>query len=83
MEAREEMSYRFLVIGCGSIGERHIKNLRSLGQEVWVWDINPERLKSIQDKYDLNSIKPSEAERFDAWSSALLQTSTLIMPCIL
>ncbi len=29
--AREPGDLRFMVIGCGSIGKRHIENLRALG----------------------------------------------------
>lgn len=40
-----------LVIGCGSIGERHIKNLLSLNQEVYVYDKNLERMEKIVKEY--------------------------------
>jgi predicted dehydrogenase len=33
-----------LVIGCGSIGLRHVQNLLALGHEVVAADVNPERL---------------------------------------
>ena len=42
---------RFLVIGCGSIGERHTKNLLSLGQDVMVHDRDPVKLQNLVDKY--------------------------------
>lgn len=35
---------RFLVIGAGSIGQRHCRNLVTLGHEVLAWDIDPARL---------------------------------------
>lgn len=35
---------RFLVIGTGSVGQRHCRNLVSLGQEVLAWDVDPTRL---------------------------------------
>jgi predicted dehydrogenase len=35
---------RFLVIGAGSIGQRHCRNLVSLGQDVLAWDADPRRL---------------------------------------
>ncbi|HYB44598.1 MAG TPA: Gfo/Idh/MocA family oxidoreductase, partial [Candidatus Methylomirabilis sp.] len=38
---------RFLVIGAGSVGQRHCRNLASLGQEVLVWDVDPARLREI------------------------------------
>jgi predicted dehydrogenase len=36
---------RFLVIGTGSVGQRHCRNLVSLGQEVLAWDMEPARLR--------------------------------------
>jgi predicted dehydrogenase len=43
---------KFLVIGCGSIGERHIRNLQSLSAgEILVHDIDSERLALIGEKY--------------------------------
>jgi predicted dehydrogenase len=39
---------RLLVIGCGSIGERHIHNLRALGAtEVAAFDLDAERLERV------------------------------------
>ena len=37
------MNYKFLVIGCGSAGTRHAKNLESLGHKVFGYDTNPNR----------------------------------------
>jgi predicted dehydrogenase len=43
---------KFLVVGCGSIGERHIRNLQSLSAgEILVHDIDSERLALIGEKY--------------------------------
>lgn len=39
---------RVLVIGCGSIGARHVRNLRQLGVQVDAWDINRAALDAIQ-----------------------------------
>ncbi len=36
---------RFLVVGTGSIGQRHCKNLVALGHEVRAWDGDPSRLR--------------------------------------
>jgi len=44
---------RVLVIGCGSIGERHIKNLLDLGVEVMVFDIAVQREEAMRTKYKL------------------------------
>lgn len=37
---------RFLVIGVGSIGQRHGRNLVALGHEVLAWDADPSRLRT-------------------------------------
>ena len=46
---------RFLVVGCGSIGERHIRNLKSLGfEDISVCDLRSEQLVKIEEKYKIN-----------------------------
>ncbi len=46
---------KILVIGCGSIGERHIKNLKSLSTDkIIAYDINSDRLQEIKEKYSLD-----------------------------
>ena len=46
---------KILVIGCGSIGERHIKNLKSLSIDTIIaYDINSDRLQVIKEKYSLD-----------------------------
>jgi predicted dehydrogenase len=50
-----------LIMGCGSIGLRHAKNLYSLGQTIWCYDKDPEKeellIRSIPDAkvYDFRS----------------------------
>ena len=45
---------KFLVVGCGSIGERHIKNLKSLNAgEILAYDLDTDRLCEIKDKYKI------------------------------
>jgi predicted dehydrogenase len=39
---------RVLVVGTGSIGTRHINNLKSLGHEVYAVDLNPENLAKVK-----------------------------------
>ena len=43
----------FLVIGCGSIGKRHIKNLLLLGQQVFVYDRDLVKLESVVNEFGL------------------------------
>lgn len=38
---------KILVVGTGSIGTRHIKNLHELGHEIFAVDINAENLKNV------------------------------------
>ncbi len=38
---------RFLVLGAGSIGQRHCRNLAALGHEVLAWDVDPARLAEV------------------------------------
>ena len=35
---------RFLVVGAGSVGSRHCRNLAALGHQVMVWDVDERRL---------------------------------------
>jgi predicted dehydrogenase len=47
---------RFLIVGCGSIGERHIRNIKSLSlADIIVHDVNSERLSTIGQKYDVQT----------------------------
>jgi predicted dehydrogenase len=47
---------KFLVIGCGSIGERHIRNLLSLSTgEVLAYDIDAQRLAAIAEQYKIKT----------------------------
>ena len=46
---------KILVIGCGSIGERHIKNLIALSAgSIIATDTDPDRLEYVRDKYFLD-----------------------------
>lgn len=44
---------RILVIGCGSIGKRHIKNLLGLGVEVLACDINQGAIDYVKSAYNI------------------------------
>jgi len=47
---------RFLVIGCGSIGERHVRNLITLGErDILVHDVNKERMRLVQRRYGVGT----------------------------
>ncbi len=45
---------KFLVVGCGSIGQRHISNLIKLNQEVAGCDLNIKIGEYIKDKYAID-----------------------------
>jgi predicted dehydrogenase len=50
------MNMKFLVIGCGSIGKRHIKNLKTLGiTNITACDINRKRLQEIEDEFNIKT----------------------------
>ena len=56
---------RFHIIGCGSIGQRHITNLLSLGQHVTAYDSNHTLAKNISKKFKIeqtDSIIPSNVD---------------------
>ena len=45
---------RVLIVGCGSIGERHTRNLLSLGQEVLVFDKDPLKEEVLVNRYGVS-----------------------------
>jgi len=71
------MRLRFLVIGCGSIGKRHIGNLHALeAREILAFDAREDRRCEVQSKFDIQVVKSLE----DAWEQnpnvALITTPT-------
>ncbi|MBI3953643.1 MAG: Gfo/Idh/MocA family oxidoreductase [Chloroflexi bacterium] len=45
---------KFLVVGCGSIGRRHLRNIMSLGEEeLTALDVLPERRQAVKDELGL------------------------------
>ena len=58
----------FLVLGCGSIGARHIRNLISDGHFVAAWNRSPKRLTSIAKEYKIptyNSLDQALKNHYD------------------
>jgi len=76
---------RFLVVGCGSIGKRHIRNLRSLGHEdVLAHDVKKERLEEVE-KYHVKTFASLD-RAFDRKIDAVLvctPTSLHLQPALL
>jgi len=68
---------RFLVIGCGSIGEKHIRNLKSsLAREVIACDVKEERLRLIKKRYNIETYDDIEKALAQQVSAALICTPT-------
>jgi predicted dehydrogenase len=64
---------RFLVVGCGSIGERHIRNLRALGAKtVIACDTSAERIKSIAEKYAIGETYTDPDRAIESGADAIV-----------
>lgn len=60
---------KFLVVGCGSIGKRHIKNLLSLNQEVIGFDISSRAREETEKKFSIQTFSDLDIaleEKLDA-----------------
>ena len=56
---------RFLVVGCGSIGRRHAKNLRALGvSDMLAFDLRSDRREDVMSTYGIGTVASLEA----AWN---------------
>lgn len=65
---------KFLVVGCGSIGQRHIRNLLSLSVgEVIACDMRQDRLQTLSERYGLRTYTDVE--------QALKQRVTAVLIC--
>lgn len=52
----------FLVIGCGSIGKRHIANLRALGaRQILACDVRPDRIQEAVSQFGVQAVGGLEA----------------------
>lgn len=68
---------KILVIGCGSIGERHIKNIKSLAAaEVIACEQDDRRLEYIKEKYKIKAFKDYEKALADEAIDAVLVCTT-------
>ena len=58
---------RFLIVGCGSIGKRHIRNLISLGySNIIAYDIDVRTLESIRNKFHVKTSRMFESILVDS-----------------
>lgn len=53
---------KFLVVGCGSIGKRHIKNLRELGiADIVAFDVRADRRSDVAARFGVETVDTLEA----------------------
>ncbi len=53
---------RFLVVGCGSIGRRHARNLRQIGvRKIWCYDVNRERAEDLAQELRIKTVPDWDA----------------------
>jgi len=65
---------KLLVVGCGSIGERHIRNLKTFFKgEILACDTDPKRLSVVGKKYHIQTYTDLE-QALDRTSAALVCT---------
>ena len=76
---------RILVIGCGSIGKRHIRNLKALNAgEIIAQDLKPERCREVEEEFGIKAygtLEESLAQKPDA-AFVCTPTSWHISPAI-
>lgn len=71
-----------LVVGCGSIGKRHISNLKSLGLEVYAYDISKETREAIEKEFKIKTFDDYEtalkflSEKTDSINISIICTPT-------
>ena len=54
-----------LILGCGSIGSRHARNLIGLGVEVSVCDVDPPSAAALAQELDVAAVDRPDARRYD------------------
>lgn len=66
---------KILIIGGGSIGQRHLRNLKALDvQDISVVDLNKEKLKEIKEKYDVGIYMDLESALKQNWDASFICT---------
>lgn len=71
----------FLVVGCGSIGQRHIRNLRKLGHRISGCERDPLKSKQIKRKYNIKMFSDLQNAMVNRYDGAFICTPTsLHMP---
>ena len=68
---------KFLVIGCGSIGRRHIRNLKCMGiQDLLAYDVVPERRREAEDEFGVSSYSSLRDAFLEGPHAAVITTPT-------
>ena len=66
---------RITVIGCGSIGKRHIGNLQAIGaQDVVACDIRPDRLQEVKERFGI-------AQTYQNYWDAISDDADVVVVC--
>lgn len=66
----------FLVVGCGSIGQRHIRNLKNLGHHVYGCEPDLKKARQISDRYKINVFTRIEAAFRSEYNGVFICTPT-------
>lgn len=67
----------FLIVGCGSIGKRHLANLQSLGvEDVIAFDVSEARRREVQDRFGVPTFEDLETALSKDVQVALICTPT-------
>jgi len=71
------MSDRFLILGCGSIGKRHIDNLLELrAGEVIAYDPNPQRRLEAESRFGIRTVEDPQRALTEGVSAAFVCSPT-------
>lgn len=66
---------KILILGCGSIGERHLKNLKKIFEgEILACDVDAKTRKKIKDVYNVKT--------FSDYDEALLEKPNAVLICV-
>ena len=75
MQNRVDTVFRILVCGAGSIGLRHVNNLKSCGVEVYVWRNRSELAKDLMDELNVK-VYTSLDDALDISDAVVIATAT-------
>lgn len=66
---------KILIIGAGSIGQRHLRNLMYLGiKDIAVLDINEKKLREVEKKYKIKTYKNLKTSLREKWNAVFICT---------